>query len=146
MKDCIEWAKGCTTYGYGQRQWQGKTRYAHRIAYVEANGLGIEDIDGLVVRHKCDNPPCVNPEHLEIGTKADNTRDMIDRGRGVCRPVKGEDHGNALLTTKQVAEIRKRYVPRCRFNGAIALSKEFGVSHKTIRRIIKGTAWKHTLE
>lgn len=115
--------------------------YAHRVAYVEANGLKIEDIDGLVVRHLCDNPPCINPNHLELGTQADNLRDMVDRGR----QVRGEDSGRAILTAEQVAEIRDRYIPYCRANGARALSRELGVHNTTVSAIVNGENWKHII-
>jgi hypothetical protein len=60
--------------------WNGeKVVYAHRVAWEIANGCPVPD--GLIVRHKCDNPPCVNPDHLLVGTMQDNTNDMISRGR-----------------------------------------------------------------
>lgn len=72
--------KPCGYYGQASTYIGGKrvTMPAHRLAYEAF----VEDIpDGALVRHKCDNPPCVNPEHLDVGTHADNTRDMLERGR-----------------------------------------------------------------
>ncbi|NIC05759.1 HNH endonuclease [Billgrantia bachuensis] len=60
---------------------EGRTIGAHRVAYCKANGLQLASIDGLVVRHKCDNKSCVNPAHLEVGDHSDNIRDAIERGR-----------------------------------------------------------------
>ena len=72
--ECWEWQAYTDKNGYGQFQ----SRSAHRCSYSMCNG----DIpDGLIVRHKCDNPPCVNPNHLLLGTTADNVRDRDSRGR-----------------------------------------------------------------
>lgn len=76
--DCVVWT-GSTVYGgYGQIWVQGRKVRAHRYVWERANGPISR---GLVVRHKCDNPPCVRLDHLEIGTLKDNTQDMIARGR-----------------------------------------------------------------
>lgn len=84
--DCIIWTGAQTTLGYGVRTHNKRRTYVHRIAYCAANGLSISDIEGKVVRHKCDTPSCHNPEHLEIGTQADNMRDMRSRNRNVITP------------------------------------------------------------
>lgn len=84
--ECWEW-KGCKyTRGYGMYPHNS---YAHRYMWVITYG----DIpDGLIVRHSCDNPSCVNPKHLLIGTHKDNTRDMIERGRSKLRPRQKGEH------------------------------------------------------
>ena len=74
MSDCIEWTGARSSNGYGRH---GK-RYAHRMAWEQAHG---PIPDGLVVRHSCDNPPCVNVEHLLLGTQADNVEDARARRR-----------------------------------------------------------------
>lgn len=78
---CWEWRGGRNEYGYGTitlvRKGLHKAR-VHRVVYERHFG---PIPDGMVVRHKCDNPPCSNPDHLELGTKADNTQDMMSRGR-----------------------------------------------------------------
>lgn len=84
--DCIIWTGAHTTLGYGIKMHNKRRLYVHRIAYCDANGLSISDITGMVVRHKCDVPACHNPEHLEIGTQADNMRDMRSRNRNVITP------------------------------------------------------------
>lgn len=75
---CLEWTGGKAGPGYGYIHiGNGIQRYVHRISYQLAYG----DIpDGLVIRHKCDNPLCVNPEHLETGTHKENMRDSVERG------------------------------------------------------------------
>jgi hypothetical protein len=92
---------------------------------------------GKVVRHKCDNPACVNPAHLELGTQRENVRDMIDRGRGNWRAPKGEERHNAILT-----EDRVRYIRASNERG-IDLAERFGVKPTTVAAIRKRRLWKH---
>jgi len=99
----------------------------HRIVYELSTG---EDIQGKVVRHKCDNPLCVNPKHLELGSHADNMRDRDSRGR----------HGRAKLTSKDVVEIRKLSLTGVK---NIDLSKKFGVDPRTISSIVLHKHFKH---
>lgn len=77
-QDCIEWSGARNEKGYGRLKLRGEQCYAHRVAYEQAFGPIPE---GLLVLHSCDNPPCINPEHLSVGTYADNHRDMIQKGR-----------------------------------------------------------------
>ena len=135
---CILWTKSTDACGYGMRKYQGKVVRVHRIAYVIAHDLELDDIKGLLVCHRCDNPPCHNPDHLFLGTHQDNTDDRQAKGRQVVH--KGEDHGRAKLTWEAVEAIRKRYVP-----GVItqaALAKEFGVHHTIISKVLKGQLWR----
>lgn len=78
MEDCIPWDRAVDRDGYGRAKHEGKTWKAHRLAYVLAFG---PIPAGLEVRHSCDNPPCVNVDHLSLGTHAENMQDMVDRGR-----------------------------------------------------------------
>lgn len=81
MNDCIEFQGYREKKGYG-RIGSGKTRRsAHREAYAVFHGLDMEALKGRVVMHTCDNPPCVNPDHLVLGTVADNNRDKAEKGR-----------------------------------------------------------------
>lgn len=135
---CLEWS-GAKTRGYGSRRYKGRTVYAHRLAYCEAHGLGLEDIAGQVVRHKCDNPPCCNPDHLELGTQAENVQDSLDRGR----------HANPrALTQEDAEEIRRRYEPwrgtrwHPNPNGQSALAREYGVSQSVIQKIVNNVTYK----
>lgn len=129
---CIE----CTCYkdsrGYGQVQHDGSVHYAHRVAYVQANGLSIKDIKGIVIRHKCDNPSCIEPTHLIQGTQAQNMEDKMLRGRAP-----------SILDKDTVLLIRSRYVPRCKLNGQSALAREFGVSQPLVNRVVKREIWRH---
>ena len=98
MNDCIEHTQKGNGKGYGHTNRKGVNVYLHRLAYVENNGLTLEEIEGKVIRHKCDNSRCINPQHLEIGTYVDNHRDMVERGRHSYK-----------LTDAQVKEIRSLY-------------------------------------
>lgn len=110
--------------------------FAHRISWELANEQSIPE--KLYVLHKCDNPSCVNPAHLFLGTYKDNSDDMIAKGRD--NHAKGEKHGCAKLTWIQVNKIRDRYTS-CNITQK-QLSKEYNVSESTIRRIIVRKIWK----
>jgi HNH endonuclease len=79
MDDCIEWSHRKSGGGYGMLRIDGRSVYAHRGAWTRANG---PIPAGMCVLHVCDNPPCVNPEHLWVGTMADNMRDRSAKLRG----------------------------------------------------------------
>lgn len=114
---------------------KGKRIYVHRLAYETWVGPIPE---GHVIRHKCDNPPCINPEHLETGTQGDNVRDRDDRGR--ANHARGEAVHKAKLTEAQVIEIRKR---RSQGEYITALGREYGVSASTVSAIYRRLTWKH---
>lgn len=97
--------------------------------------------EGMLVCHKCDNPGCVNPEHLFLGTYDDNNKDKMNKGR--CNAKKNEFHPMAKLTAEQVAEIRKAKKEAAkRFWGASEYAKKYSVSLCTIFRVANGTHWK----
>lgn len=141
--ECWPWT-GSTSRGYGYISPGGPRHMivpAHRVAWELANDASIPD--GLWVLHRCDNPVCVNPAHLWLGTVADNNRDMFAKGRGWQqvhpeRMVRGERHHNSVLTDIEVREIRDRY--ESGETNQSALGREFGVSHSTIQRIVRGTS------
>lgn len=144
MSKCIEWTGWRHAKGYGGvdvRDGEGRwvKQYAHRLAYCEAHGLTLDDIKGKVIRHKCDNPPCVNPDHLELGTQRDNIHDMLRRGRF----ANGERQWQAKLTAEQVSAIRKAYTPRCPVNGGAALARQYGVPPQTISKVVNRQSWRH---
>jgi hypothetical protein len=133
MDDCIEWTKFRDKKGYGRVAHNGEPRFAHRIAYCEHHGLKLADIDGKVVRHRCDNPPCVNPAHLELGTQADNCRDRSVRGRS----------NSTKLTAAQVLEIRERCKIGVPGLGCRDFARKYGVTEATIRFVMSRATWKH---
>lgn len=132
MFDCIEWTGCRDSFGYGMRRVNGKVRRLHLIAYEETYGTIPK---GMVVRHKCDNPSCYNPEHLEIGTRADNNRDRDVRGR----TAKGVRNGSAKLTPEIVQEAKALYASGEWTHRS--LGKKYGVDHRTIARAIGGATW-----
>ena len=140
--ECWPW-KGRLSDGYGvldlSRKSKGTKRNerAHRISFAISQGIDLEDIVGEV-RHSCDNPPCVNPNHLLEGTHADNMRDKVIRGRHVKIPSKGSQNGNAVLTENIVANVRQRIL-NGETNTSIAAS--VGVHHSTISLIRRGKIW-----
>lgn len=136
--DCILWRGTGMKRGYGWFKYYvpRKGRYqilAHRAAYQWHTG---EEIVGKLIRHKCDNPRCVNPEHLEPGTYADNARDMVVRNRS----AKGERSGKAKLTDAAVRQIRHRAAAGERH---LTLAEAFGMARSTITRIVSGNRWRH---
>lgn len=122
---------------YGKLDVNGRSVSAHRLAYEAANG---PVPPGRVVRHRCDNPKCVRVSHLELGTYADNSRDMTERER----QARGERQGSAKLTGAQVLEIRALSTAGNVRHSAIA--KQFGVSQAQIGHISAGRRWKHLLD
>ena len=124
--------------GYGRMQIAGVTKGVHVWAYEEAFG---PVPDGLIVRHKCDNPICGNPAHLEVGTHQDNMDDKVERGRQshMC----GEQAPTAILTAPQVLEIRKLRRQDAR---VVDIASQFGVSCGTVYAIISGKRWRHLIE
>ena len=130
--ECWEWKGAIAVSGYGVFNTGGKTEYAHRIAWSLAAGRDIPK--GLVVRHKCDNRSCCNPNHLEIGTHADNSRDAYERGRG----IKGETVHGCKLSRQEVVEVHRMLA-----DGVLQkdIAKKFGVYQSTISDICTGNAW-----
>lgn len=121
--------------GYGSQWHEGKRRYTHRVAYVKHHGLAHADIDGLHVRHTCDTPSCVNPDHLLIGTNQDNMDDKVARGRQFKPDWK--DHHAAKLdfdTAQQIKALEGTCTQR-------ELPVKFGVSQRTINKILRGKTY-----
>ena len=135
--ECWHWTASKVSNGYGQVRVGGRILGAHRQAYEAENGAG--SADGLVVRHRCDVPQCVNPRHLETGTQADNVRDREERGRS----AKGETNGNSKLTESDAIAIRAAYVYGSSTHGQVALATRFGVDQSTINGIIQRKLWGH---
>ena len=132
-----QWKAGKSSAGYGL-MWIGKKlEYAHRISYIIHNG---KISPGMHVLHSCDDPGCVNPEHLHLGTNEDNIREKVERGRSVNQVYYGEENPKAKFTNKQIIDIRKRYKNGTR---QCVFVKEYGVSRTTISDIVNRKIWKH---
>lgn len=129
---CWIWTAGFYNVGYGQFKEGPKAHGAHRFSYILYCG---EIPDGLFVCHKCDNRACVNPDHLFLGTHAENMADMRKKGRGAN--LKGSQVGNAKLTESIVLEILKSDLPQ------YVLRKKYGISSAQISRIKNGKRWAH---
>lgn len=132
---CWIW-KGTLFKGYGRIAFYGRNFSAHRMAWQLTNGFIPR---GLFACHHCDNPPCVNPSHLFLGTNKENMQDMKRKGRG--HNFKGENNSNSKLTQQKADEIRERYAL-----GGITksqLAKEYGVTPRNIRWIIARVRWNY---
>lgn len=135
-KGCLEWSGAREQSGYGHITLGRKRVKTHRVAWQLANGR--EPV--LDVLHHCDNPPCINPEHLYEGTDADNVRDCMERGRHWV-PV-GEEAKKSILKEVQVKEIRILISQKIRH---IDIAKWYGVSKSAIGHISAGDSWKHLI-
>jgi predicted DNA-binding protein (UPF0251 family) len=127
---CVEWVGSVRRHGYGQVRIGKSIASAHRVAYEIHRGSAA----GMFVLHKCDNPRCINPAHLFLGTQRDNMVDMTSKGRGVT-PVQtvGESHKWAKLKDSEAVEVLELVR-----DGKLAqteIGKMFGVSQATVSRI-----------
>lgn len=133
---CWEWQGIKQRRGYGRIQIQRRMIIASRFAYFL---YYLQDPKDLFVCHTCDNPSCVNPLHLFLGTALDNNRDRDRKGR--AGDLRGEKCGHNTLTESQVLEIRRLYKP---FEmGYKKLGKMFNVTPTTIHKIVHRQRWKH---
>jgi hypothetical protein len=134
---CWIWTGTKGSNHYGMILHNGRHMLAHRVSYE----LFIKKPpQNMVVCHKCDNPSCVNPDHLFIGTTRDNIRDCMAKGRKVNYDRHGERNPSAKLTAKQVEEIRDNYEPFKTPRKLIA--KQYGVSLPLIDKILSGKVWR----
>lgn len=129
--------KGYGTVGLGSRS--DGSDYAHRVAWQLTNG---PIPPGKCVCHSCDNPPCCNPAHLFLGSYAENSRDMVQKGRGTTPTLSCQDNPRAKLTPEQVQWIRSRCIPGSRGSrSASAIARELGVAYVTVLRAARGETW-----
>lgn len=137
---CILFEGFVNSGGYGMQQHKGVTATSHRVAYVASRGLELNDIRGSVVMHTCDNPQCINPDHLKLGTQKQNIDDKVKKGR----QAKGSAHGIAKLCEETARKIRLEYEKGVRGKGTYALAKKYGVNQSTVFRLVSGDTWAHT--
>lgn len=127
---CLEWQGLLNEKGYGRLCVSGFARKAHRVAWIVSNG----PIPGRAsVLHRCDNPKCVNPKHLFLGTQADNIADMVAKGR----VTHGERNSQAKLTENIVRKIVAS--PLSRRATAVALN----ISYYCVCDVLSGRSWSH---
>lgn len=133
---CWWWTASMNTHGYGKMGLEGHSLGAHRVAYELFKGP-IED-PTLCVCHRCDQRACVNPDHLFLGTVADNIHDMVAKRR--YRPRRGENAPGAKLTEVDVRAIRAMHADGV---SNVAIAARFGLNKNTPSRIIRGLRWAH---
>lgn len=129
LNGCFIWTRCLNTDGYPRALMEGDANTkVHRVVYELHNKTSAT---GLVVRHTCDNPKCINPEHLVLGTSAENMKDRDLRGR----------HGKAKITVKEVIAIRD-LAKSGKFTN-VELGSMFNLNPRTISSLVLGRHWRH---
>ena len=142
---CVEWQGYRGTSGYGQTTLNGKLMACSRAIYMAANGVSLSSEQHVC--HKCDNPPCVNLDHLFLGSALENMRDCHakKRSNNYTKPnayLRGEKCHRSKLTLAQVHEIKARLSIG---DTTVAIGKSFGVTTSAIAKIKHGRAWSKEL-
>ncbi|MDP9192319.1 MAG: HNH endonuclease [Acidobacteriota bacterium] len=132
--ECWLWTASRKPNNYGEFHYQGRIRHAHRVAFALTFAAG--ELPELEVCHHCDNPPCVNPAHLFLGTHQDN---MDDKGRKGRLRI-GSQHQNARLTEQDVLRIRREVAAG---RPQIHFVHLFNVGHATISNVVQRKTWTH---
>ena len=130
--ECWDYKGGKQHFGYGQFWFEGKTIGAHKFSYQLHHGSIPKD---MCVCHSCDNPTCVNPKHLWLGTKGENNKDRSNKKRSADR--KGELCPTVKL--KEYQAIAIKYSNKKNF----LLAKQYNISQQTVCDIKKGKRWRH---
>lgn len=133
--ECIEWPGARYENNYGSLTVDGKQWTVSRYVKMIADGLDEAPI-GLVARHTCDNPPCMNPRHLIWGTNQDNSDDKVIRGRHAY----GAKVAGAKLTDEVVIEARKFFIEA---GSLLKTRQRYGLGINSCRQMLMGTTWKH---
>ena len=130
---CWEWSGAKVSQGYGLiKRKDGAQLRAHRVAYQLAYG---EILSGMLVCHRCDNPPCIRPSHLFLGSHDENMADMVIKGRSAR--MLGDSNGRAKLTTEAVVSIRASIGSYSR------IARQYGVSPSAVGAIKRRERWAH---
>lgn len=127
-QNCINWEFGKDSDGYGACRINGKVEKAHRVAICKHLGIPLSDILGKVVLHQCDNPSCVNPYHLQIGTQADNVKDMISKKRD-------NFNGRIKFTDDEIKTVKWLVEQGLPKNN---IQSEYGISKSYLNKLIRG--------
>lgn len=130
--DCWLWTASRSVKGYGRFSNEGRRHQANRVAYEMAHG---PIPDGMLVCHHCDNPPCVRPDHLFLGSHAENMLDMSTKGR----------RSGARATRTRLTEANVRWIRECHAvlgSGATELADVLGVPYYTVYDVIRRRTWK----
>lgn len=138
-ENCIEWdksrnIKNGNRLDYGQVRVGNKMMKAHRVAWVKAFG---EIPQGMLVLHRCDNPSCVNPDHLFLGTHSDNAKDREQKNRG--RHLVGSSNGNTKISEQTAVRIKM-------LSGVLSasfISRVLGLSANQVCLIMNGVRWSN---
>lgn len=147
MTPCIEHTQAKPKYGTGY--YNGKYTSLHRCKYVKHHNLGWDDVAGLEVMHKCDNPRCINIEHLSLGTRSDNTKDCHSKGRAAnnlrnwdqkANRKRGEQQTNSRWTDEQIKSIRSEYAGGAK---QVHIAAKYGCRQSDISRIVRRNSWSH---
>lgn len=134
--DCIEWDGTLDRDGYGRARVDGRARPVHRLVWEESFGALAR---GVCVLHRCDNPPCINIEHLFLGTRADNCRDAALKGRARSGDHRGTKNGRAKIGPAQAAEIRALLDAGNLTQREVG--RRFGISQSRVSEIKRGKGW-----
>jgi hypothetical protein len=134
---CWLWLGSVDVGGYGRFQLASRrTVKASRVSWMLTRG---PIPSGVCVLHHCDNPLCVNPDHLFLGTNADNSHDRDQKGRTAV----GERNGKSVLTAAQVLEIRKTYLPHK--IGCLRITRLLGLPFGAVHNVLHGGTWKQVV-
>lgn len=133
---CWEWIRSVDRRGYGQKRINKKLHYVHRLSFALFRG---EIPDGMLVCHRCDNPPCCNPRHLFIGTYKDNHADCKSKNRHSNPPTfYGESHPNHKLSRAKIKEAREGISAG---NRITKIARKLGVARQTLRKALNRVTW-----
>jgi len=134
---CLVWTGKRRSFGYGILNANGRSLRAHRVSWELAHGA---IPSGMVVCHRCDNPPCVNPDHLFLGTQADNMRDCFRKNR-IFRfaGFKASNHSCTKLSLNETDELRRLYATG--WFRQMDLAEIFHVDQSSVSRVVRGDHW-----